>query len=259
LLRWVIIVSTAAKKINSDIPCTSGVYAIKNSKNKKVYVGSSVNMKKRINDHFRELKQDKHHSSKLQRAYNRAEDKSIFVPTVLELVVDRSDLYSREQYWIDKYDAFNVGYNCSALADNPNYTITYDKKKKSESKCAVAYEKFWSVYDAAKVKMGHTLLSRIRNKHYKFPAINAMSSLLDYLMVLYASANYIFYIGYRNNSLYMDVYASDGDRFVEYGWKNESPYIVSEATDMIRAYLSRNGLLNDSLHTILQAEGGGNS
>ena len=217
--------------------------------------GSSVNIKKRINDHLRTLKQGKHHSSKLQKAYNRAGDKTIFIPSVLELVIDKSDLFSREQYWIDKYDAFNAGYNCSALADNPKYTLRDDKKKKSEIKCAAAYKKFWTVYDKSRVHAGTTLLSRIRNKYYKFATINAISSLLDYLMDLYNPPVYTFNVGYRSNSLYIDICGSDGNRFVEYGWKNKKPYIAEELTNMIRENLAREHLLNNSLHAILRVKG----
>lgn len=235
------------------IPDTSGIYAIKNTKNGKVYVGSSVNINRRIKDHFRDLENGEHHSIKLQRAYSRAKDKSIFEPCVLELVSEKSELFAREQYWIDKFDAFNSGYNCSAFADNPKYT----SKRSVRAKAASAYDKFLKLYDETRMSISSYLLSRIQYKHYKRPPIIAISSLLECLLNTYKSEEYKFSIGFRRNSMYIDVIGADGNRFVEYEWKKNKPHVGEEMTTMIREYLSKKGLLNESLHAILPIEEGG--
>ena len=41
---------------------TSGVYLIRNKLNGKNYIGSSKDIRKRINQHFRELNQNNHHN-----------------------------------------------------------------------------------------------------------------------------------------------------------------------------------------------------
>ena len=45
-----------------------GVYAIHNTVNDKIYVGSSRNIQKRFSTHKRQLRDDIHHSRYLQRA-----------------------------------------------------------------------------------------------------------------------------------------------------------------------------------------------
>ncbi len=79
----------------------SGIYCIKNLTNDKKYIGSSINVFKRKNRHFSELKNLKHKNIKLQRSFNKhGKDKFIFY--VIELVEDKNNLIVREQYYIDK-------------------------------------------------------------------------------------------------------------------------------------------------------------
>ena len=49
----------------------SGVYQIINTVNNKRYIGSAVDLRKRENEHFAHLRRGAHHSSYLQRAYNK--------------------------------------------------------------------------------------------------------------------------------------------------------------------------------------------
>jgi len=49
----------------------SGVYAIWCNGNQKIYIGSSVDILKRINQHKRELRTGKHHNPILQRSWNK--------------------------------------------------------------------------------------------------------------------------------------------------------------------------------------------
>ena len=46
------------------------VYVLKNTKNGKIYIGSTKNFKKRLQRHFRDLKANKHHPFILQKEYN---------------------------------------------------------------------------------------------------------------------------------------------------------------------------------------------
>ena len=47
------------------------IYKIKNIITNQIYIGSSVNIRSRIKRHFKELKDGKHHSLKLQRSYDK--------------------------------------------------------------------------------------------------------------------------------------------------------------------------------------------
>lgn len=49
----------------------TGIYIIKNILNNKIYVGSTIDIKKRWRDHKWHLKENKHHNSHLQASYNK--------------------------------------------------------------------------------------------------------------------------------------------------------------------------------------------
>lgn len=119
-----------------------GVYKIENIHTGKMYVGSSVNIEKRWKEHMRMLESGTHHSTKLQRAWNKANDKSIFQFTTIEEVVNECDLFLREQYWIDYYDAYQNGYNCSEQVNNPQYTMKNQLKSKHKNLASKEYERF---------------------------------------------------------------------------------------------------------------------
>lgn len=74
-----------------------------------VYVGSSVNIRSRINSHYSLLNRDSHFNSKLQDAF-RINGLPNYI--VLEQC-STSDLKIREQWWINELDSYNVGFNMS--------------------------------------------------------------------------------------------------------------------------------------------------
>lgn len=90
----------------------SGIYAILNILNEKVYVGSAIHLYRRWRDHKSNLRINKNNCLLLQRAWNKyGEENFIFV--VLELVEDRTKLVELETAWIKCLDSANVelGYN----------------------------------------------------------------------------------------------------------------------------------------------------
>jgi len=91
-----------------------GVYLIRNKVNNKVYIGSSINIKRRWRDHIYELSRNRHNNIHLQNAWNKY-GKDNFEFVILEEVEDKSILRDREQYWLNKYQSFNpsMGYNIS--------------------------------------------------------------------------------------------------------------------------------------------------
>src|SRR5688572_9818145 len=101
---------------------TAGIYGIENKNNGKIYIGSSKNIEKRFLQHIRMLNKNIHHSIKLQNAWNRTNDKSVFQFMILEEVNNIFKLKIIEQEYIDNENSFNDGYNSSALVDNPQYT-----------------------------------------------------------------------------------------------------------------------------------------
>lgn len=88
------------------VPNVSGIYKIYSPDDvDTVYVGSSVNLRNRIYQHFHQLTKGRHHSKSLQESNI---DKLVF-----EIVEECSveELYDRECFWIEHYDAIHNGHN----------------------------------------------------------------------------------------------------------------------------------------------------
>ena len=93
-----------------SIPKKSGIYQIRNLVNGKIYVGSSVNLNRRKNKHFYKLRHNMHANLKLQNAFNKYGE-TAFIFEIIEIVDDKHQLLNREQYYIDKYNVVQEGYN----------------------------------------------------------------------------------------------------------------------------------------------------
>ena len=90
----------------------SGIYAITNTANGKVYVGSAVNIPGRWRVHLSHLRRGVHHSRHLQLAWNRYGE-AAFAFSVLEYVPDAVALLDEEDKWIARLCAIQPesGYN----------------------------------------------------------------------------------------------------------------------------------------------------
>lgn len=87
------------------------LYIIENIVNHKRYVGQTTNIKKRIYEHFRRLRNNKHINKKLQNAFNKYGEES-FIFTYKEVEVkDLDELDELEIDLIKKLDSYNNGYN----------------------------------------------------------------------------------------------------------------------------------------------------
>jgi len=102
---------------SSSIPRTSGIYKITCTANGKIYIGSSINLHKRWNEHQRHLLNNHHHSPLLQRAYNKY-GKEKFILEIIELVMPWS-LIDRENYWLETLKPYDnkIGFNISPRAE----------------------------------------------------------------------------------------------------------------------------------------------
>lgn len=95
----------------------SGIYRI--TYHGLPYVGSAKNLDDRCRRHLAALRDNRHHSQYLQRAYNRHREVEAFYFEVLEFVPDLKDLITREQHWINAIDSVSPsGYNMSPTAGN---------------------------------------------------------------------------------------------------------------------------------------------
>ena len=102
--------------LNNKYNC-QGIYAIKHTPSGKLYIGSSYNIRTRLNQHLNSLNNNKHHSRYLQNAWNKYNHIEFHV-LVLETVSSRDELSNREQYWMDYFDSYKEGYNARPTAEN---------------------------------------------------------------------------------------------------------------------------------------------
>lgn len=95
----------------------AGVYCIANTIDEKVYIGSTVDLKRRWREHKRMLERDQHSNIKLQRAWNKY-GSEVFVFSVLEYETDPDKLLEAEQRWMNWFQAFKrgKGYNINPSA-----------------------------------------------------------------------------------------------------------------------------------------------
>ncbi len=113
----------------------SGIYKIVNIKNGKMYIGSSKNIKRRWSVHKSALKNNRHHSTYLQRAWNKY-GKENFIYEVIKEMPNASDteLFNEETNYITTLKPdYNVG--CVGggdnLTNNPNRELIIEKITKA--------------------------------------------------------------------------------------------------------------------------------
>lgn len=105
----------------------SGIYKIHSIINSdRCYIGSAKDIHKRWHQHLRSLKNNKHHSLKLQRHYNKY-GKNDLVFSIL-IGCDKEDLITTEQYFIDSYNPYFNG--CKKATNNGSFKLTDEQRKK---------------------------------------------------------------------------------------------------------------------------------
>lgn len=116
------------------IPNVPGIYCIRHISTNRRYVGSACRLMTRQSDHFSALKRGKHHSGRMQRAWDKYGHEA-FLFEVLEYVENRSELIIREQHWIDFYQASvpSDGFNICAKAGS-----SLGKRHSEESKAKMS-------------------------------------------------------------------------------------------------------------------------
>jgi group I intron endonuclease len=83
-------------------PHDAGVYVITNTVNGTIYVGSSINVRRRMHNHQRELRDNRHGNRKLQNSVNKyGMDSFIFEKVVSVLSDDKETILFNEQLLID--------------------------------------------------------------------------------------------------------------------------------------------------------------
>ncbi len=107
----------------------SGIYKIINIINNKIYIGSATNIKQRWATHKFRLKNNKHHNSHLQNAWNKYGERN-FLFEVLDYVSNKENLIKYEQLWMD---LLKPEYNKCKVAGSPLGTKHSEEWKKLKS------------------------------------------------------------------------------------------------------------------------------
>ncbi len=130
-----------------------GIYAIKNLKNNKVYIGKSVNIYERIRYHINKLnKKDKNENIHLINSWFKYGRDNFEYIILEDLIKDDNILKEKELYWILKYKSNErkFGYNLRLDSDTKCILSDETKKRMSDSKI-----KFYSDPNYDKMKHSH--------------------------------------------------------------------------------------------------------
>jgi group I intron endonuclease len=96
------------------------IYKISSKSTGQCYVGSTVRYKSRITKHQKELRAKKHHSYKLQEHCNKFGFGDLEF-SIIECV-RYEELEAKERYYIDLFDSFNCGFNCTVITKRQTLT-----------------------------------------------------------------------------------------------------------------------------------------
>lgn len=86
------------------------IYKIYSKSTDKIYIGSTVNYKRRKNQHINALKNNRHHNFQLQKLFNTYGIGDLEF-SIIENVNSHDLLIEREEYYIKKYEAYSNGLN----------------------------------------------------------------------------------------------------------------------------------------------------
>lgn len=90
------------------------IYQITNTQNGKRYIGSSIDYRERVRGHLFHLREGKHHSKHLQRAYDKYGENA-FKFSILKVVTKKEKIVEIEQKYLDE---FKPEYNSRPTAES---------------------------------------------------------------------------------------------------------------------------------------------
>lgn len=138
------------------------IYQIVNTENQKRYIGKTNDIKKRLERHYIELKNNKHHSHKLQRAFNKYGKECFKVIYDTFINITEEDLAQKEIEYIKKYDSYYNGYNETLGGEGHSLLFDFDT--------AVLIYQIGQRYDGVKRLLGryfncdHSTIADIMNR-----------------------------------------------------------------------------------------------
>jgi group I intron endonuclease len=118
-----------------------GIYKIFFTHNPDMlYIGSSINVRKRIAEHKRNLKKGISHNRKLQNSYNKYKENLKI--EIIEFCTEE-EVRKREQFWIDYFKSYErrKGFNLTQIVESVSGGYIYTEKQKTARRLHL--EQFW--------------------------------------------------------------------------------------------------------------------
>lgn len=111
-----------------------GIYCIENIINNKKYIGQSINIKSRWNNHKSELNRNVHHNIYLQNSWNKYGKENFKFYIIKECSIEELDYF--EMFYISQYNTcdINYGYNNELGGNTSKIVSDSTRKKQSNSK-----------------------------------------------------------------------------------------------------------------------------
>lgn len=133
-----------------------GIYKITNKINGKSYIGQSNNIIRRISEHKSESYRQHEINKVLYKAIKKYGIQNFDFDIIEECYVDELD--DRERYWIDYFDCYKNGYNCTLggkgfdgyiddCSDEERYYLQLDKKEQFITSIYKKEDAFFSAED----------------------------------------------------------------------------------------------------------------
>jgi len=155
-----------------------GIYCIKNIINNKVYIGKSINIYRRINEHINMLNaKRKDENPHLIKAWHKYGVNSFEYSVIEYLERDEKNVAARELYWIKQFNSLNKEYGYNLRSDSDSKMIAHldtrlkiSNRLKSEWKSGIRNEhgiKLKSSWEKnpARKKMQSSILSKTLTKY----------------------------------------------------------------------------------------------
>lgn len=231
-----------------------GIYKIENKINDKVYIGQSIDIDKRWNNHIRELNGNRHYNEYLQNAWNKYGSNSFNFEVIEECTLESID--EREIFWIESYNSMDskFGYNLTAGGKGRHkYSWTEEMKEH--------LSKIRNPNAILQLDLDGKILERWRSGSYaaretKIPISGIMNCVKDdgdqyqshgYIWIY----EYVYYDKNFNIDEYIKEHIAKRPRIIEYDLYGNIVNIWNNAVE-IRKYYGKNSVIYKCLTSVLK-------